>query len=442
VRPSFSAFQSIYLAIGVALARSLRDFPFGVRTLRSTTLVRPQYSERFRCIGPACEDSCCVGWAVPVDREAYEKYQSVAPGPLRTLLDENILPQPDAAPANFAKVRMPASMQCPFLREDRLCRIHAELGEEFLCHTCATFPRVASTIDGFAEAALSLACPEAARLVLLDPDLMKAPANGGHRLTWSDESLPARTLLPYFWPIRELVLALVRNRAYPLWQRLVLLGTLCRRLDAVARTEADRTVSAVLDDYAAAVATGALHNAMETIRADLGLQLDMVLQLAGLCRNRALVSARFIECLEAFKRGIGFAPGATMRTLIAGYSAAYRESFAPFVAAHPHILENYLINAIFRRQFPFGSKDGRLAAEPDMAREFALLATQFALIKGLLIGVAGCHKSDFSSAHVVHTVQSASKHFDHHPRFLDEMHALLVSNHRDNPHGLTMLLRN
>jgi lysine-N-methylase len=53
-----------------------------------------------------------------------------------------------------------------------------------------------------------------------------------------------------------------------------------------------------------------------------------------------------------------------------------------------------------------------------MARECAQLTAQFALIKGLLIGVAGFHGEAFSAAHVVHAVQAASKHFEHHPEFL------------------------
>jgi lysine-N-methylase len=416
--------------------------------LSQSRLIRPEYSASFRCIGPACEDSCCQGWAVPIDQPAFEKYQNLPASPLRTLLDSSIERTPNSAnPAHFGRMVMPPSLTCPILTEDRLCRIHAELGEEFLCRTCATYPRVVSSIDNMEEKALSLSCPEAARLVLLDPDLMAAKTNGSYQMTWDESPQSARALVPFFWPIREFVLALVRNRAYPLWQRLFLLGTFCRRLDAAARAEIEPGVLQVLKGFAAAVAQGSLRNAMETIPADLALQLDMVLQLAGLCRDRSLIGARFLECLDAFRRGIGFYPGATMQattmpTLIAGYAAACAQYFAPFFAAQPHILENYLINTVFRSQFPFGSKDGKLVAEPQMAREFALLATQFALIKGLLIGVAGFHKDGFSNEHVIHTVQSASKHFEHHPKFLDQMQALLVSTGRDNAHGLTMLLRN
>jgi lysine-N-methylase len=77
-----------------------------------------------------------------------------------------------------------------------------------------------------------------------------------------------------------------------------------------------------------------------------------------------------------------------------------------------------------------------------MSHEFALLAAQFTLIKGLLIGVAGFHREQFSAAHVVHTVQAAAKHFEHHPDFLKSAHVLLVESRMDGAPGLAILLRN
>jgi hypothetical protein len=63
-------------------------------------------------------------------------------------------------------------------------------------------------------------------------------------------------------------------------------------------------------------------------------------------------------------------------------------------------------------------------------------------MKGLLIGVAGFHGEAFSAAQVVHTVQAASKHFEHHPEFLTMAHELLVESRMDGARGLAILLRN
>jgi len=59
-----------------------------------------------------------------------------------------------------------------------------------------------------------------------------------------------------------------------------------------------------------------------------------------------------------------------------------------------------------------------------------------------MIGVAGFHRERFSTEHIVHTVQAASKHFDHHPEFLGRAHALLVESRMDGARGLAILLRN
>jgi len=164
--------------------------------------------------------------------------------------------------------------------------------------------------------------------------------------------------------------------------------------------------------------------------------------LAGLMLHKSNIRPRFVECIRAFTSGIGNGPGATLDSLGAHYAYAHDRHFAPFFDRHPQILENYLINAMVRRRFPFGKGEPGAGTEPQMLREFALLAAQFALIRGLLIGVAGFHGAAFSAAHVVHTVQAASKHFEHHPEFLDMAHGLLVESRMDGARGLAILLRN
>jgi lysine-N-methylase len=297
---------------------------------------------------------------------------------------------------------------------------------------------------------LALSCPEAARLVLLTPDLLEAARVGRELRFWLDgmSSRPeeliqgATAMMGYFWPIRAFVLGLLTNRDYELWHRLFLLGVFTRRMSALARGELDRGFLTILREFDAAVDSGALRGAMETIPADLNLQLDLVLRLAGLRLARTHVGQRFLDTVEEFKKGIGNGPGSTMESLIACYGKAHDRWYEPFVRAHPHVLENLLVNAVFRSLFPFGSKAGEVNTEPDMERAFALLVSHFALMKGLLVGVAGCYREDFGAEHVVRTVQSASKHFEHHTGFLDEAYALLVARGLNNARGLTMLVRN
>jgi len=415
--------------------------------LRQATASHPSYADDFRCIGSACEDTCCQGWSVPVDEATWYKYQSLPESELRSLIHANVLRTPESANSEkspvFAIIRMSTANRCPMLSPDRLCSIQVELGEQLLSHTCHTYPRIVHSIGGTRETALTFSCPEAVRLVLLSPDLLtgNSPVFGeGSQPAVSD--LSADYLPPDFWAIRTTVLTLVRNRTYPLWQRLFLLSILCQRLEAIARGELKLTTLEFLAGFQASVADGSLRAAMQSLPIDSTAQVDIVLRLAGLMLHKSNVRPRFVECVHAFTTGIGNGPGATLQSLTATYGSAHDRHFQPFFERHPYILENYLVNTIIRCQFPYG-KEGMLpGAVPRMSREFALLTAQFTLIKGLLIGVAGFHREQFAAKHVVHTVQAAAKHFEHHPEFLSRAHTLLVESGMDGARGMAILLRN
>jgi lysine-N-methylase len=415
--------------------------------LSGTGLVAPKYTGNFVCIGSACEDSCCHGWSVPISRSAYEKYQTLPESPLRTLIDTNILLAPKCAVSSdgfgsevFAKIRMNESNACPIMTADGLCQIHAQCGPGFLSTMCATYPRILRSVRGAEQNALALSCPEAARTVLLNPIAWKqveppVPTSG----EGNPGDLPISSAL---WAIRSVVLNVVRNRAYPLWQRLLHLGVLCQQLDALPSEWPEDRVSKCLDDFDQTVAAGTLRLDMESLSVDPSAQLDVVLRLAGLMLNKSIITPRFVECINAFATGIGNGPTATLETLTAGYKAAHDQFFAPFFDRHPYILENYLINTILRCRFPFGLDDRNRDTVPTTTREFTTLIAQFSLMRGLLVGVAGAHRGSFSTEHVVQTLQSASKHFDHHPEFPRLAHELLVESGLDRLNGAALLIRN
>ena len=209
--------------------------------MQHNKLFQPDYSDDFRCIGPSCEDACCAGWTIYVDQGAFEKYQTLPAGPLRTIIDENILRTPElaqgtggSAAATFAQIRMNTLHQCPLLSADGLCLIQAEHGEGFLPYPCANYPRITYCIDGATEKALSLSCPEAARRVLLNPRLLTSAGRDGEPTMGNDREPRSDPWLPHFWRIRDFALALVQNRVYSLWQRLFLLDLFSRRFDAIA----------------------------------------------------------------------------------------------------------------------------------------------------------------------------------------------------------------
>jgi lysine-N-methylase len=42
-----------------------------------TPMTMPRYVQSFECIVPACPDTCCSGWSVPIDHETYRDWQTI-----------------------------------------------------------------------------------------------------------------------------------------------------------------------------------------------------------------------------------------------------------------------------------------------------------------------------------------------------------------------------
>ena len=127
-------------------------------------ITKPAYFEDFHCIADRCPDSCCKEWDVQVDAASAEVYRSL-PGALGDRLREVLRAEDGETVMTIIDGR------CPMWRDDGLCRIQAELGEEALCKTCREFPRLTHDYGDFVERQLELSCPEAARILLTAPML-------------------------------------------------------------------------------------------------------------------------------------------------------------------------------------------------------------------------------------------------------------------------------
>ena len=125
-------------------------------------ITKPKYYDDFRCLAGSCPDSCCKEWDVWVDDASAEFYRSL-PGPLGDRLREVLVDEEGGVVMQIIDGR------CPMWRQDGLCRIQAELGQQALCQVCGSFPRISHDYGDFIEHQLELSCPEAARLILSSP---------------------------------------------------------------------------------------------------------------------------------------------------------------------------------------------------------------------------------------------------------------------------------
>lgn len=421
--------------------------------------MHPTYGARFKCIGAACEDTCCHGFAVPVDRRTYERYQNFQQPRLASLAQNFITlnPAPGAPDSLYANLDLLPSGDCAFFTADRLCGIQIEDGPEALCATCSIYPRVLNTVGGTLEVSLNLSCPEAARSVLLNDGLLHSEAevdwlsgdlNPGlpHAFRTDQSSLlataatcPIHKPWEHFDSIRELIFLILRERKHSLPRRLFLLGSLARALSGITSVARDETVPAILAVYRSMLAQP-LSAGVRSSKPS-ATQLEIVLQLSALRLQEGAAGERFRNCFEEFQQGIGYCLESTAIRDLRSFREADASYCQPFFTSHPLILENYLVNYVVKTLFPFGRGASVHSTPMTISDEFLLMAMQFTWVYGLLTGIAGLYEKRFGEDQAIRTIQAYSKAVEHHPGFLLKIVAFAKARHLDTPEGIADLLQ-
>jgi lysine-N-methylase len=416
--------------------------------------IEPQHFQEFRCLGADCEDTCCDGWAVAVDRPTFEKYQQ-HPDPRWRASFQNLVTINPAGVSDhdYARIQL-STTTCPFYSEG-LCAIHKELGEEYLSVTCASFPRVWNVVDQVLERSLDLGCPEAARKALLDPARMTydeaRPGGDGvrtGRLSAIDVAGGARPGKPdrYFQLVRRFIIELLQNRALPLWKRLLIVGYFCDKVQELSVAGAEPRIAEMIQAYEEAVSSSLFEQTLDQLPAKLTIRIETVVELILARITSDFTNRRFLGCYQEFMQGLRWGPDSSMDDVCGSYQEAHSQYAGPFWSRHEHMLEHYLVNYVYRSLFPFGPQESAVGlhdpnSERSIHAEFTLLAVYFSIIETLLTGISGLHKEAFGAAQVIQVIYTFTRTFEHSVTFPQRVIQMLVEKGLDHPEGIAILVK-
>lgn len=170
----------------------------------------PAFYRNFQCQGGACPDTCCQDWEIVVD----EEYMAQCPDELREDLEAGTAVDEEGDRC----FRLTSEGRCVFLNREGLCSIQRRWGAECLSEHCAAYPRFIEEYGCLTEMNLAVSCPEAARLTMergIFPLLESDDGAGEPPFEGVDGAL-----LSALTASRKTALALLGERAVPLWTRL------------------------------------------------------------------------------------------------------------------------------------------------------------------------------------------------------------------------------
>ncbi|MDD3368244.1 MAG: flagellin lysine-N-methylase [Lachnospiraceae bacterium] len=113
----------------------------------SKNQIKPDYYDSFHCIADKCSMTCCKEWKIAVDDLTYKKWKKLGMKPkVHKQAGERV-------------ITLNEKMNCPYLDENKLCKLVILYGEDILSDTCATFPRQVHHFQDRTEYSLVSCCP-------------------------------------------------------------------------------------------------------------------------------------------------------------------------------------------------------------------------------------------------------------------------------------------
>ena len=413
----------------------------------SPVVIAPMYMETFQCIGSSCEETCCQGWVITIDKQTYKKYRTIEVRELRDKIKASVVLTENAASAdNYAQIKLDDNGSCVFLDEKKLCGIQSKLGASYLSKTCHIYPRSFARKNDEISHYASLSCPEAARKAILDVDAMHLihltvpyPNENAVPLASSIQYIgnSAGSLVELSSYIYDTCCFVLRFSMYRSGEAMIVMGLMVQKLTQYLNMpDTESAKASVIERLIQFTDANYLTQAGEFAR---GITIDrskQIILLRGVLRtyfSKHQPHSSFKQVILDTMAGIQFDEN-DLEAAEKRYCEADSKWFTPFDEAHPYLLKNYLLNDLGKNNFPIGKMRG-------LETEFIDLAVRYSLIKMILVGIAAFKKESFSETDYVRVVYTFSRNIEHNPTFMPELLDLLAEDGLSNIAAATLMMR-
>lgn len=395
-------------------------------------VLRPQYMNKFECVGQDCPDTCCAGWKINIDKGTYKKYRKINDKNM-AIKFKKIMKKSDGQPsyAMYGYFNMDEGI-CGFL-ENGLCGIQKKYGEDLLSVTCLEYPRKMNVVDERVEMSAKLSCPEVARLALLNTELMQFDVvedllDTRYRLK-SNLITTKETWERHFWPIRIFIIEILQNRTLTVSERLIFLGMFCKRLHAVKELNNESVIDEILVEYKTKMNSYNLKMQLDNLPKATHVQIKF---LKELLISRRVEHTKYKEYTEQTIKAF-LLDSAEDHLSIEAFNEGNSRYFTPFINEHSYILENYLVNQVFERLFLFNKGINIL-------EEYIQLIALYSMVRFQIHGVATYNKQMVPEL-AVNIIQAFSKVVEHNILYLKAICDSLKNDNSDSWALMVVLIK-
>ncbi len=372
---------------------------------KSVKIIKPSCITGFKCTGGDCEDSCCIGWDIDIDKLTFRKYFRTKDMEMKQEFKRYVYKNEecDCEEVNYGGMHITETKWCPFLNDDKLCRIYSNLGEDYLSNVCHSFPRVYNVLDGVYELSLSLSCPEAVKKMLASRDAIKfieeeVPLDKHIVYSYIDtrdknlKGSPVRRLKE----LRNISIKMIQDRKLSIGKRLLNLGFKLGKIQLLETSNMSHSNDPIKVAGNYMFQTGFFRNALESLQ--VFTEID---------------SPVFVEYTQKVVGVFSLQENTTLNEQAALYEKAMRKVVEPFIKENGYLFEHYLANSMFQGNFPF-------TVNQNIFDGYLMLVVRYTFIRFYLAGIAAL-KGKLTVEDVALMIQVHTKAISHHKTFIQDL---------------------
>lgn len=386
----------------------------------------PEYIQNFSCDGENCGALCCKGFHIDLDRHTHAKYRMLQDLDVRKKILENLYWNQET---QTYRMKLDENFACPMLCENNLCYIQKNLGEDFLADTCAVFPRRTFVIGNTITRTLSLFCPIAAKLALIDSNPLKfrktllKTSRSGAFFHQSISDMPARKFL---LPLEKIAIEILQNKNFSLNKRLTILGIMFSMIDFQLKNLSEEVIEKFDAEFHSEEFFARMHRNFSILSFDKKAYMQIMFRLMEELFGTAIIYYSAEQ--RNFAKYVPLAFGMTEKTSRPAEEILqlYDENFAAYDEfirkPYPNLMENYFVHNFIAGLYP-------CRVQGNLLQNYFLFATICKFFEFGLICMAGVERENLTLEDILEFAGRFSHRVDHgrlfHQYISDYMQKLL-----------------
>lgn len=351
---------------------------------------RPEYVRDFVCDGSKCDAHCCGNnWNIFVDEGTHARYSQVKP---QSDAEEILSHMTFNDERGEYLMTLDEHGVCPFLTDEKLCRLQLKYGEQFLSKTCATYPRRTFDFGQFFERSLTLSCPVAAKMILFRDEPLKFEfvevSEPEHSLGGKIDIAPVyteQTFVKHMPEIQIAMISILQERTLSIDGRLIVLGFFLDKLDEITSNvfDDDALTKLIAAYKSKSFLSRHVPHMLASVRFDEEKFAELIPELLVALYGETFrdVDKKFFK---PFLETLDIVPDEKNQVFVTKIAENYRslaDERKLFTARRANFMENFLVNELFLMCVPW-------KFQAVAAKNFGVFVAEYKLFEFLVFAAA------------------------------------------------------